>query len=328
MTGEPGAWSRGVPRSAEPLSREGEEYLSWVAVERGRAPNTVLAYRRDLVAYEAFLRTIGLPGIRVSTTDTIEDYMGMLRASGRRPSSMARALSAIRSSTAFCAGEGWMQSDPGARVEAPRVPAAIPKALSEEEVDSLLRAVVGEGPAERRDRALLEVLYGAGLRVSEAVGLNLSDLDWERGLLRVLGKGRKERVVPLGTMAWMALGDWAGPEGRGVVTARRRASRDGALAVFLNMRGGRLTRQGAWGILQGYARSARLEDKVSPHVLRHSCATHLLDHGADLRVVQELLGHASVVTTQIYTRISAGRLREAYEKAHPRAGLPPQTQAR
>jgi integrase/recombinase XerD len=207
-------------------------------------------------------------------------------------------------------------------VGTPPVPQGVPKALSEEEVERLLAAVGGDDAPARRDRAILELLYGTGMRIGELVGLSLGDLVVEDRLIRVLGKGSKERIVPLGRMAAAALEAWLSPDGRGVMTPERWLRRGDAEAVFLNARGGRLGRSGAWGIVRAHGDAAGLRGRLSPHVLRHSCATHLLDHGADIRVVQELLGHASISTTQVYTKVSAERLRAVYESAHPRAHHP------
>jgi integrase/recombinase XerD len=302
------------------LSTEGEEFLSWLAVERGRAVNTVSAYRRDLTAYEEFLRGRAL-GLTDVTEAVVEDYVAFLRAAGRKPASIARALVAVRALHRFCVDEGAATVDPTGEVGSPRVPQGLPKALSEEEVERLLAAVVGENAVARRDRAILELLYGGGLRISELVGLSLPDLDLEAGVLRALGKGSKERVVPVGRLAREALQAWLAASGRGAMTPARWARRGDAEAVFLNQRGGRLSRQGAWAIVRRYGDKVGLGDRLTPHVLRHSCATHMLDHGADIRVVQELLGHASIATTQVYTRVSADRLREVYERAHPRARI-------
>ena len=291
-----------------------------MAVERGRAANTLAAYRRDLAAYEEFLRGRGLDLVAVSEA-VVEDYVAFLRASGRKPSSVARALVAVRSLHRFCVDEGRTTGDPAGEVGVPRVPQGVPKALSEEEVDRLLSAVVGEDAAARRDRAILELLYGTGMRVSELVGLSLADLaGLPEGLVRVWGKGAKERVVPVGRLAREALGEWLAPSGRGSLVPDRWARRGDAEAVFLNARGGRLSRQGAWGIVRHYGDKVGLGDRLTPHVLRHSCATHMLDHGADIRVVQELLGHASIATTQVYTRVSGEQLQRVYAAAHPRAG--------
>ena len=302
----------------KPLPVEAEEYLSWLAVERGRSLNTLAAYRRDLAAYVEFLTGRGLAVADV-TEPVVEDYVAFLKAARRAPSSVARALVAVRSLHRFLEDEGDVEGNPAEEVGPPRVPAGLPKALSEAEVLSLLGAVAGDDAPARRDRAILEVLYACGLRVSELVGLSLSDLDLDAGLLRAFGKGSKERVVPVGRVAREALTAWLAPAGRGAMAPERWARRGDAEAVFLNMRGGRLSRQGAWGVVRKYGDKVGLDDRLTPHVLRHSCATHMLDHGADIRVVQELLGHASISTTQVYTKVSTERLRRIYDSAHPRA---------
>jgi integrase/recombinase XerD len=303
-----------------PLSLAGEEMLSWLAVEKGRRTNTLAAYRRDLYAYESWLRARpGSPSLEAVDEATVVDYVAHLRRSGLAPASVARALVAVRSLHGFLVREGGAIADPSADVRPPPLPQGLPKALSEAEILSLLAAVCGRAPAAVRDRAVLEVLYGTGMRISELTGLSLSALAVEDQLVRVLGKGDKERLVPLGRCARQALAEWLGPGGRPALVPKRWARRDDADAVFLNLRGGRLSRQGAWGIVQRYGHHAGLDGLITPHVLRHSCATHLLDHGADIRVVQELLGHASIATTQLYTKVSAERLRAVYLEAHPRA---------
>ena len=300
------------------LSRSAEEFLSWLAVERGRASNTLAAYRRDLLAYEAWLAARGV-ALDDVTEPIVQDYIAALRAADRRPSSIARALVAVRSLHRFCVDEGRAAIDPTGDVDSPRVPQGLPKALTEEEVTRLIETVVGSDPRARRDRALLELLYGTGMRISEAVGLSLGDLFLEEGVIRAFGKGAKERIVPLGRLARTAMETWLGPGGRPALVPSRWARRGDSEAVFLNTRGGRLSRQGAWGIVRRHGDAVGLGDRLTPHVLRHSCATHMLDHGADIRVVQELLGHASIATTQVYTRVSTDRLRAAYDEAHPRA---------
>ena len=295
-----------------------EEFLSWLAVERGRASNTLAAYRRDLAAYAEFLAGRGLAVDDVGEA-VVQDYLAFLRAAGRAPASVTRAMVAVRSLHRFLAEEGYAAADPAGTVGLPRVPAGLPKALSEEDVERLLAVVTGEDPPARRDRAILEVLYGCGLRISELVGLSLADLDLDGGFLRAFGKGAKERVVPVGRLAREALSAWLAPDGRGAMAPVRWARRGDAEAVFLNQRGGRLSRQGAWAIVRRHGDAAGLAGRLSPHVLRHSCATHMLDHGADIRAVQELLGHASISTTQVYTRVTTERLWRVYESAHPRA---------
>ena len=305
-----------------PLPAQAEELLSWLAVEKGRSANTLAAYRRDLTAYWEFLLARGV-GLDAVTDRVVEDYLAFLRASGKAPASVARALVAVRSLHRFCEDEGMAPGNPAEDVERPRVPAGLPKALSEDEVGLLLGAVAGDDALARRDRAILEVLYGCGVRVSELVGLSLADLDLDASLLRAFGKGAKERVVPVGRLARDALRAWLAPAGRGALVPARWARRGDGEAVFLNARGGRLSRQGAWGVVRHYGDRVGLGDRLTPHVLRHSCATHMLDHGADIRVVQELLGHASISTTQVYTKISTERLRRVYDAAHPRAHRAP-----
>jgi integrase/recombinase XerD len=302
----------------EELPLDVEEWLSWLATERGRAASTLEAYRRDIRGWWRWLRARHTDLASVGEPD-IEAYVAELRGQGRAPATVARAIVAVRSLHRFLAEDGRLPTDPGAEVETPRVPSGLPKALTEAEVQALLDAVVGDEPVARRDRAILEVLYGTGLRISELVGLRLGDVDLESGLLRAFGKGSKERVVPLGRHAVGALYDWLTPGGRPALEPERWARRGDAEAVFLNRRGGRLTRQGAWLVVKRHGDAAGLGAKLTPHALRHSCATHMLDHGADIRSVQELLGHASVSTTQVYTKVSTERLWAAYRAAHPRA---------
>ena len=246
-------------------------------------------------------------------------YVAWLREGGRKASSINRALAAVRGFHRFALDDLGYAVDPTEHVRAPKVPDAIPKSLTEEEVERLLSAVTGSDAPSRRDRALLELLYGTGMRISEAVGLSMSDIALDDGIVRVFGKGSKERVVPVGRIAREALEDWLGQHGREAMAPARWARRGDAEAIFLNNRGGRLSRQGAWAIVRRYGERVKLADRLSPHVLRHSCATHMLERGADIRVVQELLGHASIATTQVYTRVSADLLQKAYMAAHPRA---------
>jgi integrase/recombinase XerD len=295
-----------------------EEWLSWLATEKGRAPSTLEAYRRDARRWCDWLGQRGLELDRAGEPD-VAAYIADLRERGLAEATMARAVVAVRSLHRFLADEGRTGDGAAAEIDTPRVPAGLPKALSEPEVMALLQSVAGDEPVARRDRAILEVLYGTGLRISELVGLSLGDLDLESALLRAFGKGSKERVVPVGRHAVDALVDWLRPGGRPSLVPERWRRRHDAEAVFLNQRGGRLTRQGAWLVVTHWGTVAGLAGKLTPHVLRHSCATHMLDHGADIRSVQEMLGHASVSTTQVYTKVSTERLFAAYRAAHPRA---------
>lgn len=309
----------------DPLARQFDEYLTWLSVERGLAVNTLAAYRRDLRRYVVWLRSRGTDDLAGVGEPEVAAYVDALKSArdpdGRAryaPASVARALVAVRSFHRFCADEGLVPVDPSGDVGAPRVPQGIPKALAESEVEALLDAVEGDDARALRDRAILETLYGTGVRISELVGLDRVDLDLEDRLLRVLGKGGKERVVPVGGGAHRALLAYL-RDGRPALErpATRRVAGD---PLLLNSRGGRLTRQSCWRIVTAAGARVGLTGRLSPHVLRHSCATHMLDHGADIRVVQELLGHASLSTTQVYTKVSPERLRAVYELAHPRAG--------
>jgi len=300
------------------------EYDTWLRVERGLAPNSLAAYRRDLRRYAGYLRRHGMTGdVAAVDEGTVAGFVDELQRARTdeglpryKESSIARALAAVRSFHRFCVEEGLLGADPSGDVSAPRVPQGIPKALTEAEVEALLGAVPGDGPRPQRDRAILELLYAGGLRISELVGLDLGDVDLRDGLVRVLGKGSKERVVPLGRSARASVGDYL-TTGRPELVARQTTT-----ALFLNARGGRHTRQGAWLVVRAAGDRVGLRGRLFPHVLRHSCATHMLDRGADIRVVQELLGHASLSTTQVYTKVSPERLRAVYEAAHPRARHP------
>jgi integrase/recombinase XerD len=307
-----------------PTPLEVEEFLSWLVTEKGRAAATLRAYRRDLESYVDWLRE-RQPGVVDSSilsnvsSDDIATYVGHLRGLGRKPATVSRATVSVRSLHRFLVSEGILEQDPGAAVDVPSVPAGLPRALSEEAVTALLASPIGDGPLVLRDRAMLEVLYGQGLRISELVGLSLADVDLGDRLMRVFGKGSKERIVPIGRHALEALGNWLSGAGRGAVTPKEWANRDDSEAIFLNNRGGRLSRQGAWLVVRTHGDRVGLGRELTPHVLRHSCATHMLDHDADIRTVQEFLGHASISSTQRYTSVSQRRLREVYDRAHPRA---------
>ena len=300
-------------------------------MERGLAPNTVESYRRDLRRYESVLAGRGRTRLGEVTPADVSEFLASLREgddehAALAVSSAARAVIAVRGLHAFAVAEGLAEADPAREVPPPSPPSRLPKAITVAEVERLL-AASGSGPQDQsgapagidprslRDRALLEFLYGTGARISEATGLDLDELHLgDDPVVRLVGKGDKHRVVPVGSYAVRALEAYLVRARPALVTASMR----GSPAVFLNARGGRLTRQGAWGVLHAAAARAGLAG-VSPHTLRHSFATHLLDGGADIRVVQELLGHASVTTTQVYTLITVDRLREVYAASHPRA---------
>jgi integrase/recombinase XerD len=302
----------------ELLPLDVEEFLSWMLTERGRSPNTLDAYRRDLTTYCAWLHQHHRSLDSVVPGD-IERYLGERRGSAAA-SSVARQLAAIRMLHRFLVDEDRRVDNPTADLDGIRVPAGLPKPLSEAEVTSLLEAVVGTDPIALRDRAMLEFLYATGARISEVCGLSIGDVDLDERTARLYGKGSKERLVPVGRLAIGAMREWLGESGRRHLEPSRWGRRGDAEAIFLNQRGERLKRQSAWAIVKHYGHQAGIKpEHLSPHVLRHSCATHLLDHGADLRVVQELLGHASVSTTQVYTKVSQERLLQVYRDAHPRA---------
>ncbi|MBD5787361.1 site-specific tyrosine recombinase XerD [Cellulosimicrobium terreum] len=313
-----------VPGPAVPaaLERVLREYLAHLAVERGLSVNTVAAYRRDLARYVAFLAARGNHAARDVSPEDVAQYVTALRTgsdggAALSPSSTARSVAAVRGWHRFCAAEGLSDGDPAVDVHPPAQGRRLPKAISTDEVAAILEAAgAGDGPGPLRDRALLELVYSTGARITEAVTLDVDDLELETGAVRLLGKGGKERVVPVGSFARRALDAYL-VRGRPAFSTVGR----GTPAAFLNSRGARLSRQSAWAVLRTAAERAGIErpERISPHTLRHSFATHLLAGGADVRVVQELLGHASVTTTQIYTLVTPDTLREVYTAAHPRA---------
>ena len=297
-----------------------QAYLDHLAVERGLARNTLSSYRRDLARYVDNLRGRGIHRLSEATEEDVAGFLAALRKGDEqhpplRASSAARAVVAVRGLHRFAVREGVVESDAAHAVRPPTPPRRLPKALSVDDVQALLEAAsIEDSPRGLRDRALLEVLYGTGARISEAVGLAVDDLDLTDGTALLHGKGGKDRLVPVGQYARAAIDAYL-VRGRPTLAAAGR----GTPALFVNHRGGRLSRQSAWMVLRHAAERAGITVDVSPHTLRHSFATHLLDGGADVRVVQELLGHASVTTTQIYTMVTVERLREVYAAAHPRA---------
>jgi integrase/recombinase XerD len=303
-----------------PLARAVRSYLDHLAVERGLAANTLSSYRRDLRRYAAYLADQGITALAEISQADVAGFLRSLRnGDGSHPalsaSSAARTVVAVRGLHRFLVRDGLVAGDVAANVRPPTPPRKLPKAIPLADVERLLAAAGADGsPLALRDRALLELLYGTGARISEAVGIDRDDLDEESGTVLLRGKGGKDRIVPVGSYALEAVSAY-------LVRARPAlaATGRGTPALFLNARGGRLTRQSAWTVLQAAAGRAGLATHVSPHTLRHSFATHLLDGGADVRVVQELLGHASVTTTQVYTLVTVDRLREVYAAAHPRA---------
>jgi integrase/recombinase XerD len=299
-----------------------ESYIRHVAIERGLSTNTVAAYGRDLAGYLEWLALHGVDpraedSCQVVTSELVTAFVGHVHdrpASPLTASSQARLLSSLRGFHRFALDEGFASNDPTLGISPPKLPMRLPKALSIAEVEALLDACDGDSDARIRDRALLELLYATGARISEIVSLNVDDITDTQGMVRVRGKGNKQRLVPVGSFARAALDGYL-VRVRPVFSARGRSTP----ALFLGPRGARLSRQSAWLVIQSAAERAELTTHVSPHSLRHSFATHLLNGGADVRVVQELLGHSSVATTQIYTLVTADALRESYQLAHPRA---------
>ncbi|KAA1416000.1 site-specific tyrosine recombinase XerD [Nocardioides humilatus] len=305
-----------------PIDRAVRTYLDHLSIEKGLAANTLTSYRRDLRRYREFLAQAGIESLDAITEATVTDFLMRLReGDGVHPplgaASAARTVVAVRGFHKFTVADGLAVADPAAAVKPPSPAKRLPKALPLGDVEAILEAAGAPGtPLALRDRALLEVLYGTGARISEAVGLDVDDLDVEQeeGTVLLRGKGSKERIVPVGSYALEAVSAYL-VRGRPVLVAEGK----GTPALFLNARGGRLSRQSAWAVLVKAAERAGVTRDVSPHTLRHSFATHLLDGGADVRVVQELLGHASVTTTQVYTLVTVDNLREVFATAHPRA---------
>lgn len=297
------------------LSELADRFLTWLAVEKGRAANTVSSYRRDLLSYAEWLRSSSHDHVSVTPND-VDQFLSHQRKS-LSAASVARQLAAVRMFHGFLVREGVRSDDPTKLIDGVRVPVGIPKPLDEAEVEALLNSVVGDDAESARDRAVLEFLYSTGARISEVCGLNLDDLDLGGGVVRLFGKGSKERIVPIGGPARRRLVEYleSGRDALSPASWRSTSDRD---AVFLTNRGLRLTRQKAWAVVRDAGRRAGITRELSPHVLRHSCATHMLEHGADLRIVQEMLGHATISTTQVYTRVSPDHLLRVYRSAHPR----------
>ena len=304
-------------RASSPIDGAVERFLRHLRVERGLARATVEAYRRDLTRYGRYLEQRGISALRDVRHEDVEAFVGWLRdlriddAQPLAARSVTRTVVAVRGLHRYLRAEEGASGDPAASVPAPATGRSLPKALSVEDVLDLLGAPTGEGPAALRDRVALELLYGAGLRISELVGADLDDVDAVERLIIVRGKGDRQRIVPFGEPAAEALDAWL-VRGRPLTAPR-------TPALLVNLRGGRLSRQGLWKVLHAHASAVGLDGRMTPHTLRHSYATHLLDGGADVRAVQELLGHASVTTTQIYTLVSRAALRSVYARAHPRA---------
>lgn len=303
-------------RAGVNLEREVDTFLRHVRIERGLSDNTLAAYRRDLARYREWLVANGFDDVETVASPHVSAFARSLAESAERPlspTSIARVLSSVRGFHRFLLEEGRVDVDVAKEVVPPKQPSRLPKAITISQVETLLQTAAGDDPRAIRDRALLELLYATGARVSEACALNVDDVI-DTDIVRLTGKGNKQRIVPLGSYARAALDEY-------LVRVRPALSARGTStpALFLGIRGRRLSRQNVWLIIRAAAEKANLSEHVSPHTLRHSFATHLLQGGADVRVVQELLGHSSVATTQIYTLVTADTLRDMYSQAHPRA---------
>ncbi|MBX5436905.1 MAG: site-specific tyrosine recombinase XerD [Alicyclobacillaceae bacterium] len=289
------------------------QFVEYLAVERGLSANTLDSYRRDLQSFAAFVKHTSALSVQDVQRSHVLAYLEHLHRQGRANATLSRNLASLRSFYHFLLQTEVIRTDPTANVETPKIPKRLPKVLTVAEVDRLLSAPHVSSPAGARDKAMLELLYATGIRVSELVSIRLSDVNLAAGFLRCRGKGDKERIIPVGEVAIETLLHY-------LRWGRAQLLRDAECeALFLNHHGMQMSRQGFWKILKKYARSAGIVKDITPHTLRHSFATHLLERGADLRAVQEMLGHADISTTQIYTHVTRGRLKEVYASAHPRA---------
>jgi integrase/recombinase XerD len=290
-----------------------QEFIDYLGHEKGLATNTLESYSRDLKQYYGFLSGDSTASLENASQSTIVAYLMYLRKQGKATATIARRLAALKAFYQFLVKENYVSSDPTGDLSSPKLERKLPKVLTVSEVERLLNQPDLSTPAGKRDKAMLELLYATGIRVSELVNLNILDVDLREGFVRCMGKGSKERVVPMGDIAVSALRAYLeGARSRLVADAKEKA-------LFVNHHGRRLTRQGFWKIVKKYATQAQIRKEITPHTLRHSFATHLLENGADLRAVQEMLGHADISTTQIYTHVTKDRLKDVYAKSHPRA---------
>ncbi len=297
------------------------EYLNYLAIEKNLAELSIKSYRRDIAAFLSWAADCHFDDITQITEDQIEEFLAQRIDQNYSFASTSRLLTSLRGLFKYLVTEGYLQSNPTKFVAGLKKTKSLPKALTIQEVSRLLDSFDQNDNVGKRDKAMLELLYGSGLRISELVSLNLHDLDLEFGFVKVTGKGSKQRIVPLGTNSQVAINRWLDHGVRDSLFREKTTKRSDLEALFLSQRGTRITRQGAWLILKERAKKSGLDVNWYPHILRHSCATHMLENGADLKIVQEMLGHASIVTTQIYTKITVENLKKQYFKAHPRANL-------
>jgi integrase/recombinase XerD len=295
-----------------------DDYLGFLSVERGASPNTIEAYARDLGEYAAFLEGRGAGAPDAISRDEVAAFIGHLRERGLSPATVERKVAALKGFHKYLVRENITENHPTARLPLPKVPQRLPDLVSVSQIDALLSQSFSDGAVGLRDRALLEMLYGCGLRASEASGLDVADVDLDAGFVRVVGKGDKERVVPVAGMAAHALAAYL-PSGRGSLRSSRSISADGS-ALFLSTRGNRMSRKAIHEVVRRCGTAVGLVG-LHPHTLRHSFATHMLEGGADLRALQEMLGHADISTTQIYTHVDRRHIREEYLSTHPRARI-------
>lgn len=295
------------------MDRMLKEYIYYVSVEKGLAKNTLESYNRDLRGYISYLQQSGISAMEDSSRNNIVGYLLNLKQSGKSTSTLSRNLSSIRSFYSYLFQENQLAENPALDFESPKIDKKLPRVLSLQEMELLLDQPDQLHVTGVRDKAMLEVIYATGIRVSELISLDTGDINSEAGFIRCLGKGSRERIIPLGSIAVRNLERYLA-DGRPKLVRQK-----GEDALFVNQHGKRLTRQGFWKILKQYARTAGISKEITPHTMRHSFATHLLENGADLRSVQEMLGHADISTTQIYTQVTKRKLRDVYEKAHPRA---------
>ncbi len=296
------------------MDRIVQTFIHYLSAERGLAKNTLISYQMDLNQYLAYLKSQGIKRLQETNKDHVVGFLLHLQKNGKAPATISRRLAALKTFYRFMHNENIVSSDPTVNLESPRLSQRLPQVLTFEEVEILLSQPQIAEPAGLRDKAMLELLYATGIRVTELVSLNIGDVNLEMGFVRCLGKGSKERIVPLGSVAGQAVKEYL-ERGRVKLVKGTKEER----ALFVNQHGRRLTRQGFWKIIKKYARQGKIAKPITPHTLRHSFATHLLENGADLRSVQEMLGHADITTTQIYTHLTKSRIKEVYSQTHPRA---------
>jgi integrase/recombinase XerD len=290
-----------------------QQFIHYLTVEKGLSTNTLDSYKRDLKQYLAYLKNAGNPNVEETTRQDIVSHLKALREQGKANSTISRSMASIRAFYQFLIKDQIIKNDPSAHLETPKIERRLPKVLSIAEVEALLGAPQTSTPFGQRDGAMLELLYATGIRVSELISLTIEDVHLQMGFVKCMGKGSKERIIPLGKVAIDSLETYI-QAGRVRLSTSKRIN-----ALFLNHHGNPISRQGFWKIIKKHSKDAGIKKEITPHTLRHSFATHLLENGADLRSVQEMLGHADISTTQIYTHVTKTRLKDVYSKAHPRA---------